>query len=71
MPLYDFFPTRQDGLSTTWLTRQLPSDAAAFSHAAVVLSDHKSAVRVTIMEGDRTVADLPGLVLGSLGKQLV
>jgi hypothetical protein len=60
MPLYTFYPFKADGYAATLVCEELASDLDAVRFAGEILTAHPSAFRVSILEGDRQVADLPG-----------
>ena len=57
MPLFTFYPTRADGLSATFETRELESDEVATTFAARVLDRHESAACVVVYCGQRKVLE--------------
>jgi hypothetical protein len=60
MPLYTFYPFRADGYAATLVCEELPNDLAAMQFAGEILAAHPSAFRISVLEGDRQVADVPG-----------
>ncbi len=55
MPLYIFHPCHEDGVSETFVARELPADEAARVYADRLLGEHLSASEVAIWAGDRRV----------------
>lgn len=55
MGLFTFYPCRQDGSSTAFVTADLADDRQALAHARRVLEDHASSVEVIIWQGERQV----------------
>ena len=55
MPIYTFFPSRADGASNAFRAVELGGDDAARAFARRVLTEHRSAVEVTIWAGEREV----------------
>lgn len=71
MAVFLFYPRLHDGACLTFVTANLPDDAAALRHAGLVLEDHGSAETVTVWQGERLVgavgvADLTSPSRGSL-----
>jgi|GEM_PF-1592896 len=55
MPLYTFYPCREDGTSATFESHDLPDDSAAFVRAHAVAEAHASCTYVAIWCGNRMV----------------
>jgi hypothetical protein len=55
LPLYTFYPCREDGTSATFETYDLPDDSAAFVRGHAVAEAHPSCTHVAIWCGDRKV----------------
>jgi hypothetical protein len=55
MPLYTFYPCRDDGGADTFVSLELPDDAQAAEHAAEVLGLHPSATCVEVWAGEARV----------------
>lgn len=55
MPLFTFYPRRDDGTSTAFEIMELRNDATALVRANQVLREHASAVEVVVWQGDRRV----------------
>jgi len=55
MPLYMFFPCRQDGASAMFEEVDLPSDARAGRYARALLDQHESCTHVVAWCGERKV----------------
>jgi hypothetical protein len=55
MPLFTFYPCRDDGTSTAFETFEHPSDLDALERARQVLAQHPSAVEVVVWHGERRV----------------
>lgn len=58
MPQFMFDVLRSDGVAETWESAEMESDFAALRHAERVLGEHRSAVRVSVFEGERHVGDV-------------
>jgi len=55
MPLFTFYPCREDGSSTAFETFEHDDDAQALARANRVLAEHDSAVEVIVWQGERRV----------------
>ncbi|HEY9234013.1 MAG TPA: hypothetical protein VIP08_03185 [Phenylobacterium sp.] len=55
MPLYVFYPTKDDGVSPSFEAHACDDDQAAFWLAATILTQHEAAAHVTVWEGPRRV----------------
>ena len=58
MPLFTFYPWRDDGASLAFETIECHDDDEALVRAARVLDDHLSAVEVVVWHGERRVGAL-------------
>lgn len=61
MGLYTLYPCRPNGLSDSFVSRELADDTTAFLLAHDVLTDHHSASHVRVYEGERLVGAFPRL----------
>ena len=57
MPLYTFYPCREDGTSTTFETFELADDEAARQRAGKIAREHESSSYVAIWCESRRVAE--------------
>lgn len=55
MPLYVFYPTKDDGVSPSFEAFACENDQAALWLAASILMEHEAASYVTVWEGARRV----------------
>lgn len=55
MPLYVFYPTRQDGLCETFQSVELACDGRAAERALQALDEHPSAASVVVYQEHRKV----------------
>ena len=55
MPIYTFYPTRDDGSSPTFEAHELACDATALDRAAHILERHDTCEAVEVWDGDRHV----------------
>jgi hypothetical protein len=60
MPLYNFTPVDDGGRASTSICAHLPHDLAALRYASEVSARRPSAVRISVSEGGRHVAHVPG-----------
>lgn len=56
MKLYMIYPTKRDGVSPAFEAIFCSSDARATQRASAVLSEHDSATKVSVWQGDRLVS---------------
>lgn len=56
MKLYMIYPAKPDGVSASFEAIYCSSDARARRRASAVLSQHDSATRVSVWQGDRLVS---------------
>jgi hypothetical protein len=59
MPIYTFYPCRQDGSAATFEALELASDREARDRAARLLEQHPSCAAMVVWQGDRRVLALP------------
>lgn len=55
MPLYVFYPTKDDGISPSFEAYACDDDQAALWLAATILTEHDAASYVSVWEGGRRV----------------
>jgi hypothetical protein len=61
LPLYALYACRANGMSESFVFRELADDATALDAAREVLADHQSAAYVAVYCGDRKVGAFPEL----------
>lgn len=55
MQIYTFYPTRADGVATTFASEDCKNDTQALLEAVLLLEEHESAASVVIWQGARRV----------------
>lgn len=60
MKLYMIYPAKADGVSASFEAIYCSSDASASRRASAVLSEHDSATKVSVWQGDRLVSSRGG-----------
>ena len=55
MQIYTFYPTRSDGIATTFSSESCENDTQALLAAVQLLEEHDSAASVVIWQGSRRV----------------